>query len=505
MLEAKVHAQLRALLRQQGETPWPHHLTLARLVARALRLGRSALLQIGPTALHQGHYRLSYLISILLSPSPVILVVPAPQRHQVQWQELPRLQQWLGSPKAIVAADTWPHPGFNGILLVSPAAWIAQILAPTPQFPQGVPVVVDGGDDLEDWLRQAQSVTVTAQDWEALLLACPQAQDWIRAVRVRLTHRLFQRPPNPYGCHPLEGGDRQELHQLLSRLGPGQLPLPWEQVQRHTQGGEGLLWGAVQRDRGHWTLHAGPILASFPPQSPLPPLVLIAGAVDPEGDGSDYRQRLGLGDMTCLKFAPDRHQEMVQLYLADRLPLPNTPEFRAQLLGTLGHLLVHPMELAGLAVVLVGDVPLKAQVGSALAAQFGSQVRVESLEVPADGILVAGWDWWLQHQGQLPAPRLLALATLPFPSLEDPQVAARVALHKQRRQDWFRLYLLPTALVTLQRAIARVRDRQGLVALLDNRVSYRSYGSQILAALSPAAQVKRLDPPWLSPHRSSLG
>ena len=39
MLEAQAHQHLKALLRQEGETRWPHHLTLSRLVARSLRRG----------------------------------------------------------------------------------------------------------------------------------------------------------------------------------------------------------------------------------------------------------------------------------------------------------------------------------------------------------------------------------------------------------------------------------------------------------------------------------
>ena len=48
VIEAQVHQHLRAFLRGNATNPpGPHHLTMARLVARALRLGRSALLQVG--------------------------------------------------------------------------------------------------------------------------------------------------------------------------------------------------------------------------------------------------------------------------------------------------------------------------------------------------------------------------------------------------------------------------------------------------------------------------
>ena len=75
-------------------------------------------------------------------------------------------------------------------------------------------------------------------------------------------------------------------------------------------------------------------------------------------------------------------------------------------------------------------------------------------------------------------------------------MAARVKDYKQLRQDWFRLYLLPTALMALQRAIFPVRSARGLVALLDSRVIHRIYGTQVLAALAPYARLNYLDDRW---------
>ena len=222
--------------------------------------------------------------------------------------------------------------------------------------------------------------------------------------------------------------------------------------------------------------------------------MLIGGALDLEAEATLYRQQLGLPDLTCLKFSLDRQHELIQLYLPDGLPMPNTPQFQTVLMQEL-HALLSATHTAnqGLTVVLIGDTPLKAQVGSVLAGEFGSRVQVEKTCLDEHGILIAGWEFWLEHQAVLPTPHLLVIATLPFPSLEDPLVAGRVMQYKRSRQDWFRLYLLPTALSDLQRAIAPVREAQGVVALLDNRVNHRSYGQQVLAALSPLARINYVD------------
>jgi ATP-dependent DNA helicase DinG len=222
--------------------------------------------------------------------------------------------------------------------------------------------------------------------------------------------------------------------------------------------------------------------------------VLIGGALDLETEATLYRQQVGLGDVTCLKFAPDRHAETIRLYLPDGVPMPNTPEFQSALVQQIHRLIVASSVASGLIVLIIEDLPLKAQIASILASEFGSRVQVETSSVDDNGILITGWEFWQQHQRFLSIPQLLVVATLPIPSLEDPRVAGRVAHYKRLRQDWFRLYLLPEALNKLQRAIAPVRGQQGVVALLDSRVLHRSYGHQVLLALSPYARVNYIDP-----------
>jgi ATP-dependent DNA helicase DinG len=261
------------------------------------------------------------------------------------------------------------------------------------------------------------------------------------------------------------------------------------------------MWAAIARSRGQFSLYCQPVevATALSQVWSKQPVVLIGEALDLEASASVYRQQLGLGDLTCLKFSPDRHSELIQLYLPDGLPMPNTPRFQEALIQQVRTLLTLSSKAKGLAVLLVGDVPLKAQLGAILAAEFGSRVQVEKTDLDERGVLVTGWEFWRSHQTILRAPELLMIATLPIPSLENPLVAGQVAYYKQQRLDWFRLYLLPAALRELQRAIAPVRESQGVVALLDNRVNHRSYGRQVLSALSPFARINYLESSWFRP------
>ncbi len=507
MIEVEVHQQLRAFLRQQGEAYWPHHLTMARLVARALRLGKSALIQTSTFAGYHERYRLSYLVPVLMWQGPVVLVVSEAVQQRLLMVEIPQLRQWIYLPKPIQVSDRFPGEDFQGLVLVTPEAWLSDRLHHQGRFPDGIPTILDGVDDLESWVRTQLTTQIEATDWEALMLACPDQVDAIRDARIYLTRAIFQRPINPYECYliePVELDILQFLFQTLhqsSAAAPysteisSNLPQKWQAFWRSLQTNGALTWAEMSRAQGLFSLHCGPadlatVLAPIWLQQPV---VFVGGALDLETDAAVYRQRIGLGELTCLKFAPDRHEELIHLYLPDRLPLPNTPQFQSALIQEMHTLLRVSSGSPGLTVLIVGDVPLKAQVGSVLASEFGSRVQVERTCLDDNGVLVTGWEFWRQHQQVLPSPHLLVIATLPIPSLEHPLVAGRVAYYKKLRQDWFRLYLLPEALSELQRAIAPVRERQGVVALLDSRVIHRSYGHHVLSSMNPLARVSYLD------------
>ncbi|XGV98394.1 MAG: helicase C-terminal domain-containing protein [Leptolyngbya sp. BL-A-14] len=503
MIEVEVHQQLRAFLREQGKPYWPHHLTMARLVARALRLGRSALMQTDALSRYHGRYRLSYLVPVLMWQGPVVLVATEAVQQRLLMVEIPQLRACIQTAKAIRTGDRLPDSDFQGLLLTTPEAWLSDRLYQQGRFPEGIPTIFDGVDDLESWAFAQLTTHIQPGDWDELMLACPSHTETIRDARVQLTKSIFQRPANPYECCLLELFEQKVLTALfqdLQRSTPTTeaQPLPdvWEQFGRALQRDNQLLWADISRRQGQFTLHCGPVTVA----NELAPLwlqqsvILIGGALDVDAEATVYRQRLGLGDLTCLKFTPDRQDELIQLYLPERLPMPNTPEFQWALIREMHSLLRVSSGIQGLTVLLVDDVPLKAQVGSVLASEFGSRVQVERTCLDENGVLVTGWEFWRQHQTVLPAPHLLAIATLPIPSLENPLVAGRVAYYKKLRQDWFRLYLLPAALTELQRAIAPVRDHQGIVALLDSRVVHRNYGQQVLNALHPVARHNYLDP-----------
>lgn len=476
---------------------------MARLVARALRLQRSALIQTGAACAYHGRYRLSYLVPMLLWSGPVILVATEAVQQRLLLVEIPQLRESIQATKPIQTGDRLPHPNFQGILLTTPESWLRDRLQNEGRFPPEIPTLIDEVDDLEHWAHTQLTATLQTADWEILMQACPLGGEVIRDTRAWLTKALFDHPTNPYDCYLIDQLERdclENLFQTLAGLGydseTSTLPTTWDRFVLALHSENQMVWADLNRQAGQFFLSCGPVAvnSALAPIWQQQPVVLVGGAFDQDAEATTYRQRIGMAtDLTCLKFTPDRQDDLIHLYLPDGLPMPNTPQYQAALMQKMHTLLRFSSMTPSLTVVLVDDTPLKAQVGSFLAAEFGSRVQVERTCLDDNGVLVTGWEFWQQYQRVLPAPQLLAIATLPIPSLENPLVAGRVNYYKQLKQDWFRLYLLPTALSELQRAIAPVRERQGVVALLDSRVIHRSYGQQILAALHPLTRFGYLD------------
>ncbi len=436
---------------------------------------------------------------ILMWPEPVILVAPKALLEHLQAVEIPRLQEWLQTDKSIeIYSD---KAAGRGLMLADPESWLAARLAVDSPLHSHIPTIIDGVDDLEVWTRQQLTACLQPADWNDLMQSQPLEADAILQGRVMLTRAFFRHPAKPEECYLLETAEQNILQGLFESIEPNSLiPAAWSNFWQRWETNGQLRWAQIHREAGSFSLYCAPVQVAEVLSKiwDSQPMVLMGGAVDLEPKAGIFREMLGLPELTSVKFSPDRQSELIQLYIPNWLPLPNTPEFQGVLMEEIRTLLLMSASVAGLTVLIVGDVPLKARLAAILASEFGSRVQVEKTDVGENAILVTGWEFWREHQGELRAPHLLAIATLPLPSLENPLVTARVAYYKERRKDWFRLYLLPAALNELQRAIAPVRERQGVVAIFDSRVIHRSYGQQVLAALSPFARIDYLDTTWLT-------
>ncbi len=285
VIEAEVHYSLHNFLRSHSSPSWSHHLTMARLVARALRVGRSALMQVGAASGYQGRYRLSYLAPALMWPQPVVLVAEEKVQQRLKDIEIPRLQEWLGANKAIRTGDCFPDDNFQGLLITSPAHWLRGQLDETRSpFPPNIPTIIDGADDLEDWVRRQLTFSIDSQNWDELMLDCPWQKEAIRTARVQIAKSIFQRPLNPYECYLISSEEREILVSLYASLESYCLPPAWVKFGQSLQSSNQLLYARVVRSVGLFSLHSSPVQVaqSLAPIWSKQPVVLVGSTIELE-------------------------------------------------------------------------------------------------------------------------------------------------------------------------------------------------------------------------------
>ena len=477
MLEARAHQQLKDLLRQEGSAPWPHHLSLSRLVARSLRRSDHTLVRLAPGS--EPSWWISLLVPLALSECPLAIVVGEAQRQRLLQVELPRLAK---------AEPSMALPCFEGDRAPEDArVWLLnhqQLVAAWQKGWLGErQLVIPEAEQLDTLLRQALEVVVTPQHWDQLRRAQPAAESSLLSLHQRLNRRVLSAPRRPNQLVALAPDDEAPLRHLLQLLSP--LPAPWPDWLA-AKGDGWTSWAQLNPQLLQWQLH----------RHPLEPLAVLRGLLEGRGavllgqlaPGSE----LGLQPVVDLNLGDAPLADPLPLFAPLRQPLPNSPNYGQHLLEQSRRLILGQ---AGLTVVLIDDDALRLGLTSGLAAEFGSRVVHESTAPEGNGVICARWCWWLEQQARLPLPSQIVIALLPIASLEDPLTAARVMALRQGGRDWFREGLLPDALTRLQLGVAGLRrEGAGRLAVLDGRLRGRSWGRQVLAALEPWINLTRLLP-----------
>ena len=500
MLEAEVHCELRNFLRERNMSSWVHHLTMARMVARGLRLGKSSIIQTGT---NHPQYFLSYLTSALLANKSVIIVTSSSIQEQLIKEKIPELQKYLKRDKTIQPTLTKDLHLNNKIVVITHKVWLEDNF----NFGYGnkIPTIIEECEQLPDVISDYLTVEFTPQDCLQLQFINPSNQDLIRENIAKLTKSIFAHPVNPYNSYLLNDDEKIIINKLnnlrgdKSNASTKKLELISQYISNQQQY---FNYVQVNRQQGSFTIKSSPLNLREKVNHlwEKQPLILLANYLAPEKEVVDYSNFLGIdtNNFTCLKFSPHGQNQNLHLYLPDNLPLPNHPQFQVkviqEILALIGAVKVNHSPV----IILVEDFPLQGQIATKLAAQFGSRVQLNSINFTENSILVCDSKFWLKYQYNLPKSQFLIMTTLPIPSLENPLIAAQVTYYKSQKKDWFRLFLLPYALKTIQQITMSIRQNQGVVALLDNRVNLRSYGRQILQVLEPYDRINYLDFSWLN-------
>ena len=191
------------------------------------------------------------------------------------------------------------------------------------------------------------------------------------------------------------------------------------------------------------------------------------------------------------------------LYLPPEMPDPRSSEFNRAAAWTIGELLDRS---EGRAFVLFTSYSAMHDVHALLAPQVswpllvqGSAPRTALLRdfrATPNAVLLATASFWQGVDVAGEALSCVIIDRLPFASPADPLIASRISAIEQRGGQPFNEYQVPLATLTLLQGLGRLirtRADRGVLAVLDPRLTRKSYGRRFLASLPPAPITGDLD------------
>jgi ATP-dependent DNA helicase DinG len=116
----------------------------------------------------------------------------------------------------------------------------------------------------------------------------------------------------------------------------------------------------------------------------------------------------------------------------------------------------------------------------------GKSRLLEEFKITRNGVLFATASFWQGVDVKGEALSAVIIDKLPFQVPTDPLVAARSAHIQREGGNAFSEYQVPTAILRLKQGFGRLirsTSDRGILAILDNRLSTKSYGKLFMASL----------------------
>ena len=204
-----------------------------------------------------------------------------------------------------------------------------------------------------------------------------------------------------------------------------------------------------------------------------------------------YLKRQSLDIDLVINFKSNFSEKKISLYVPPKQLLPNNPRFINLIVDKCKKLIIFRK---GMTLILSDDLDLKIHLATELASQYGKRVHLETIPSVSNEILCASHNWWINHSHLIQIPEQIILPLLPIPNMSEPINLIMVSHKKKHSKDWFREFLLPEALLKLERSISPLRRNSGKLIILDGRAKKRKWGRLLLQNIQPSEQINYLIP-----------
>ncbi len=264
-----------------------------------------------------------------------------------------------------------------------------------------------------------------------------------------------------------------------------------------SQGEPGYVYWCETPGRGVF-LHASPIDVSEDMRrnvfQRIPRVILTSATLSTGNTFQFFEERLGLErPVELIVESPFDYEQQTVLYLPKWMPAPNSRDFPAYVANEIEQVLERSK---GRAFVLFTSYKnmdavyerLRQKLPYTLLKQ-GQKSRnalLEQFKRDIHSVLFGTSSFWQGVDVQGEALSCVIIDKLPFASPSEPIVEARIEHLRNRQENPFMTYQVPSAIITLKQGLGRLirsqRDK-GILCILDSRILTKQYGRSFLESL----------------------
>ena len=234
------------------------------------------------------------------------------------------------------------------------------------------------------------------------------------------------------------------------------------------------------------------------------PVVITSATIGTNGTFQYVKNRLGLAtDLELSVPSPFNYRDQCLLYLPTNLPFPHESGYNQAMVPVIKEILE---KTQGRAFVLFTSVKALEEVHQLLAPSLpwtvykqgenSKRVLLENFKSDIHSVLFATASFWEGVDVQGESLSCVIIDRLPFAVPTDPVSQARAQLIRAGRGNDFWELFLPEAILKLKQGFGRlIRTNQdrGVVAILDKRVTMKTYGQHFLNTLPRCRTIQSLE------------
>ena len=272
-------------------------------------------------------------------------------------------------------------------------------------------------------------------------------------------------------------------------------------------GEPGYVYWCETQGRGVF-LHASPIDVSTDMRrnvfEQLPRIVLTSATLSTGNNFDFVKERLGLDQpVELIVGSPFDYESQAVLYLPQWMPEPSSKDFIEYAASEIKQVLEKSQ---GRAFVLFTSYRNMDEVYERLKnslpykllkqGQKSRNALLEEFKKDIHSVLFGTSSFWQGVDVQGEALSCVIIDKLPFASPSEPIVEARIENLRNRHENPFMSYQVPSAIITLKQGLGRlIRSKQdtGILCILDSRILTKQYGRTFLESLPRFPIIRNLD------------